>query len=41
MTLHRYVFVGALHRSGTSLVARLIGDLPGVSAINAAPAPAE
>lgn len=39
MTPHRYVFVGGLHRSGTSLVARLIGDLPGVSAINAAPVP--
>lgn len=39
MTPHRYVFVGGLHRSGTSLVARLIGYLPGVSAINAAPVP--
>jgi len=39
MTPHRYVFVGGLHRSGTSLVARLIVDLPGVSAINAAPVP--
>lgn len=39
MTPHRYVFVGGLHRSGTSLVARLIGDLPGISAINAAPVP--
>ncbi|MGY9037453.1 MAG: sulfotransferase family protein [Rhodobacterales bacterium] len=39
MTPHRYVFVGGLHRSGTSLVARVIGDLPGVSAINAAPVP--
>ena len=39
MTAHRYIFVGGLHRSGTSLVARLIGDLPGVSAINAAPVP--
>ena len=39
MTPHRYVFVGGLHRSGTSLVARLIGDLSGVSAINATPVP--
>ncbi|KIN70585.1 Nodulation protein noeE [Sulfitobacter noctilucae] len=39
MTSHRYVFVGGLHRSGTSLVARLIGELPGVSAINQAPVP--
>lgn len=39
MTSHRYVFVGGLHRSGTSLVARLIGDLPGVSAINDVPVP--
>ena len=39
MTPHRYVFVGGLHRSGTSLVARLIGDLPGISAINTAPVP--
>ncbi|MFV8556651.1 sulfotransferase family protein [Sulfitobacter sp. SBS6] len=39
MTAHRYIFVGGLHRSGTSLVARLIGGLPGVSAVNAAPVP--
>jgi hypothetical protein len=39
MTPHRYVFVGGLHRSGTSLVAQLIGDLPGISAINATPVP--
>lgn len=39
MSQHRYVFVGGLHRSGTSLVARLIGELPGVSAINSAPVP--
>lgn len=36
---YRYVFVGGLHRSGTSLVARLIGALPGVSAIGDAPVP--
>ncbi|MCA0850839.1 sulfotransferase family protein [Salipiger thiooxidans] len=36
---HRYVFVGGLHRSGTSLVARLIAGLPGVGAISDAPVP--
>lgn len=36
---YRYVFVGGLHRSGTSLVARLIGALPGVAAIEGAPVP--
>ena len=36
---HRYVFVGGLHRSGTSLTARMIGDLPGVAAIRSAPVP--
>ncbi|WP_424931831.1 sulfotransferase family protein [Amaricoccus macauensis] len=36
---HRYVFVGGLHRSGTSLVAQLIGDLPDVAAISDAPVP--
>ena len=35
----RYCFVGGLHRSGTSLVAGLIGGLPGVSAIRDAPVP--
>ncbi|MHA6345459.1 sulfotransferase family protein [Roseivivax sp. CAU 1761] len=39
MIPHRYVFVGGLHRSGTSLVARMIGALPGVSAIENAPVP--
>ncbi|MHA3979400.1 sulfotransferase family protein [Halovulum sp. GXIMD14794] len=39
MTGHRYVFVGGLHRSGTSLVARLIGSLPGVASITGAPVP--
>lgn len=34
MQPHSYVFVGGLHRSGTSLVARMIGALPGVSAIS-------
>ncbi|MGR3434556.1 MAG: sulfotransferase family protein [Shimia sp.] len=36
---HRYVFVGGLHRSGTSLVARMIARLPGVGAISGAPVP--
>jgi hypothetical protein len=36
---HRYLFVGGLHRSGTSLVARLIGRLPGVASITNAPVP--
>lgn len=35
----RYVFVGGLHRSGTSLTARLIGGLPGVGSIEDAPVP--
>ncbi|RVV99451.1 sulfotransferase [Mesobaculum littorinae] len=35
----RYVFVGGLHRSGTSLAARLLGALPGVAAITGAPVP--
>lgn len=39
MPHHRYVFVGGLHRSGTSLVARLIAALPGVAAIEGAPVP--
>ncbi|EIE50977.1 nodulation protein NoeE [Salipiger aestuarii] len=39
MLSHRYVFVGGLHRSGTSLVARLIAGLPGVAAITDAPVP--
>lgn len=36
---HRYVFVGGLHRSGTSLVADLIGRHGDVSAIRGAPVP--
>ncbi|TDL79771.1 sulfotransferase [Palleronia sediminis] len=39
MPPHRYVFVGGLHRSGTSLVARMIAALPGVAAIRDAPVP--
>ena len=35
----RYLFVGGLHRSGTSLAARLIGGLPGVAQIAGAPVP--
>lgn len=37
--MHRYVFVGGLHRSGTSVLARMIAALPGVSAIRDAPVP--
>ncbi|WP_410217795.1 sulfotransferase family protein, partial [Paracoccus sp. (in: a-proteobacteria)] len=36
---HRYVFVGGLHRSGTSLLARLIAAHPQVASINDAPVP--
>lgn len=36
---HRYLFVGGLHRSGTSLLARLIGTIPGVAKIENAPVP--
>ncbi|GGA96394.1 sulfotransferase [Allosediminivita pacifica] len=39
MLPHRYVFVGGLHRSGTSLVARLIAELDGVAGITDAPVP--
>ena len=39
MTPHRYVFVGGLHRSGTSLVARIVGGLPGVASIRGADVP--
>ncbi len=35
----RYVFVGGLHRSGTSLLARMIGAHPQVAAIENAPVP--
>lgn len=37
---HRYVFVGGLHRSGTSLLARLVAGLDGVAGITGAPVPA-
>lgn len=36
---HRYVFVGGLHRSGTSLVARLLARHPLAAAITDAPVP--
>ncbi|ARU17797.1 sulfotransferase family protein [Croceicoccus marinus] len=36
---HRYVFVAGLHRSGTSLVARLLGEHPDIAAITDAPVP--
>lgn len=35
----RYIFVAGLHRTGTSLAARLIADHPEVRAIQASPAP--
>lgn len=36
---HRYLFIGGLHRSGTSLTARLMSGLPGVAGIEGAPVP--
>lgn len=39
MDSHRYVFVGGLHRSGTSPLTRMIEDLPGVAGIRGAPVP--
>lgn len=36
---HRYLFVGGLHRSGTSLLSRMIGTLPQVAQIEDAPVP--
>lgn len=36
---HRYLFVGGLHRSGTSLLARMIGAHPSVASITGAPVP--
>ncbi|MFW8595508.1 sulfotransferase family protein [Cribrihabitans neustonicus] len=36
---HRYVFVGGLHRSGTSFTARMLAALPGAGGIEAAPVP--
>lgn len=37
--MHRYVFVGGLHRSGTSLVASLLAEHPDIAAIEGAPVP--
>jgi hypothetical protein len=37
--MHRYLFIGGLHRSGTSLLARLLAAHPEVSAIREAPVP--
>ncbi len=36
---HRYLFIGGLHRSGTSLVARMAAGLPGAAGIEDAPVP--
>ena len=36
---HRYLFMGGLHRSGTSLAARIAATLPGMGAISHAPVP--
>ncbi|MCL3883918.1 sulfotransferase [Marivita sp. GX14005] len=35
----RYLFIGGLHRSGTSLTARLAAELPGAGGITGAPVP--
>ncbi len=37
--MHRYLFIGGLHRSGTSILARLIAAHPQISAIEGAPVP--
>lgn len=36
---NRFVFIAGLHRSGTSILARLLGEHPAVSAIQDAPVP--
>ncbi|SDF19520.1 sulfotransferase family protein [Limimaricola pyoseonensis] len=36
---HRYLFIGGLHRSGTSLAARIAGTIPGMGTITHAPVP--
>lgn len=36
---HRYVFVAGLHRTGTSLLAKIIGSHPRIAAIEGAPVP--
>ena len=35
----RYTFIGGLHRSGTSVLARLLADHPDIAAITGSPAP--
>lgn len=37
--MHRYLFIGGLHRSGTSLLTRLIAAHPEVASISGAPVP--
>ncbi|APE46019.1 nodulation protein NoeE (plasmid) [Sulfitobacter alexandrii] len=37
--MRRYLFIGGLHRSGTSLLARLVGNHPDISSISGSPAP--
>ncbi len=39
MSRQRYVFVGGLHRSGTSLLAQLLGAHPDVASVEGAPVP--
>jgi hypothetical protein len=39
MSGHRYIFVAGLHRSGTSLIARLLAEHPDIAAITDAPVP--
>lgn len=36
---HRYLFIGGLHRSGTSLAARIAGSIEGIGTISHAPVP--
>ncbi|MCP1167888.1 sulfotransferase [Limimaricola litoreus] len=36
---HRYLFIGGLHRSGTSLAARIAGSIEGIGTITDAPVP--
>ncbi len=36
---HRYVFVAGLHRSGTSLLTRMLGSHPAIANIDGAPVP--
>ncbi|TMV07431.1 sulfotransferase family protein [Arenibacterium halophilum] len=37
--MRRYLFIGGLHRSGTSLLARLVGKHPDISSVSGSPAP--